>query len=132
MVTAAAVFVVLALAVIWSFTPVIRFDGWVSAAAYRAAVEHPGWRAAMYAVTWTANTTTIAPIAAVVALLLIWRGRWRQACFVVVAMSATAAVRLLLLGTIDRPRPVDQLAPSGSWSFPSGHTTARRAPHSSR
>lgn len=122
--TAALVFVVLALAVIWNFPPMIRFDGGVSAAPYRAAVEHPGWQAAMYAVTWTANSTTIAPIAALAALLLIWRGSWRQACFVVVAMLATAAVRLLLLDTIDRPRPVDQLAPSASWSFPSGHTTA--------
>jgi undecaprenyl-diphosphatase len=117
-------FVFVALCVILQVAPVIRFDSWVSAVAYRAALEHPGWRAVMYAVTWTANTTTITPVAAVAALLLVCSGRWRQACLVVAAMIRTSGVRLLILNSVDRPRPVDRLAPSAGWSFPSGHTTA--------
>jgi undecaprenyl-diphosphatase len=56
-------------------------------------------------------------------LLLIRLGRWRQGCFVVAAMLAAPGVRLLILDSIDRPRPADRLAPASGWSFPSGHTT---------
>jgi undecaprenyl-diphosphatase len=119
-----AALVLLTLAVIGHVGPLINLDARISAAAYRIAVDHPGWRSAMYAVTWTANTTTITPVVAVATLLLLWRGRWRQGCFVVGAMLATAGVRLLILNSLDRPRPIDRLAPSAGWSFPSGHTTA--------
>jgi undecaprenyl-diphosphatase len=123
-VLACAGLLLLTLAVTRHVGPLISVDARISAAAYRAAVDHPGWRAGMYAVTWTANTTTITPVVALVTLLLIWRRRWRQGCFLVGAMLATAGVRLIILNSVDRPRPVDQLAPSAGWSFPSGHTTA--------
>ncbi|MFJ6194790.1 phosphatase PAP2 family protein [Micromonospora sp. NPDC092111] len=121
---AALGFGLLTLAVVLGFHPLARADAWVSAAAYRAAIDYPAWRTVMYAVTRTANASTLTPIVAAAALLLVWRGRWRQACFVVAAMAATTGVRLVILTGVDRPRPVDQLAPSAGWSFPSGHTTA--------
>jgi undecaprenyl-diphosphatase len=120
---AAAAFLLVTLAVVLRVGPVIRFDAWVSAAAYRTAIEHPGWRSVMYAVTWTANTSTVTPVVAAGALLLVWRRRWRQACFVVAAVLTAGGLRLLILNGVDRPRPVDQLAPAAGWSFPSGHTT---------
>jgi undecaprenyl-diphosphatase len=121
---ACAGLVLLTLAVISHVGPLISVDARISAAAYRAAVDHPAWRSAMYAVTWTANTTTITPVVAAATALLLWRGRWWQGCFLVGAMLATIGVRVLILNSVDRPRPVDQLAPSAGWSFPSGHTTA--------
>jgi undecaprenyl-diphosphatase len=121
---AATGFVLLAVAVILHAVPLIRFDAAVSTAAHRAAIGHPSWRAVMYAVTWTANTTTITPVVVAATLLLIRLGRWRQACFVATAMVTAAGARLLVLNSVDRPRPVDQLAPAAGWSFPSGHTTA--------
>jgi undecaprenyl-diphosphatase len=114
----------LTLAVTRHVGPLISVDARISAAAYRAAIGHTGWRSAMYAVTWTANTTPITPVVAVATLLLLWRGRWRHGCFLVGAMLATIGVRVLILNSVDRPRPVAQLAPSAGWSFPSGHTTA--------
>jgi undecaprenyl-diphosphatase len=115
--------VVVAVAVILRVGWVMRLDASVSASAHGAALAHPAWRDVMYAVTWTANTTTLAPVAAGAVLILLWCGRWRQACLVVAAMIGTGAVRLLILNTVDRPRPAGQLAPSAGWSFPSGHTT---------
>jgi membrane-associated phospholipid phosphatase len=122
-VCAVAGFALVAAAVILHVGWVMRIDTSVSAVAHDAALAHPAWRAVMYAVTWTANTTTITPIAAAAALILVWQGRWQQACLVATAMVSTSAVRLLILNSIDRPRPLDRLAPSAGWSFPSGHTT---------
>jgi undecaprenyl-diphosphatase len=122
-VSAATGLAVIAVAVVLRVGWVMRFDASVSASARAAALAHPAWRHVMYAVTWTANTTTLTPVAATAALLLLWRCRWRQACLVATAMIGTSAARLLLLNTIDRPRPSGQLAPSAGWAFPSGHTT---------
>jgi undecaprenyl-diphosphatase len=46
------------------------------------------------------------------------------AAFAALALTVTPLARLIVLGLVARPRPVDQPAPAASWSFPSGHTTA--------
>jgi undecaprenyl-diphosphatase len=126
-VPAATALLVLTLAVVLRATPVLHLDALVSADAYRAALEHPAWRATMYAVTRTADATSLTPVAVVGALLLMWGRRWRQAWLIPAAMLGAGVARLVVLNVVDRPRPLGGLAPASGWSFPSGHTTGSAA-----
>jgi undecaprenyl-diphosphatase len=121
---AGVAFVLLTVAVVAGFAPVLRLDVAVSAAAHHAALAQPAWRSAMYGITLTGGTTVIAVGAAAGCMVLLWRRRWPQALFVVVALSVTLVLRLIIVNAIARPRPADRLAPAAGWSFPSGHTTA--------
>ncbi|KAB1916281.1 phosphatase PAP2 family protein [Micromonospora sp. AMSO31t] len=123
----AAAFLLLALLVASPAGPVPRLDAWVSRAAYAAAVAHPLWRASMAAVTVTGSTAVLGPLTALGCVVLLVSGRWRQAVFTALAMTATVCLRLVVLAIVARPRPVDRLAPASSYSFPSGHTTASAA-----
>ncbi|MET7948271.1 phosphatase PAP2 family protein [Micromonospora sp. NPDC005324] len=120
-------FVLLALLVAGSAGPVPRLDAWVSRAAYAAAVAHPLWRASMAAVTVTGSTAVVGPLTALGCVILLVFGQWRQAVFAAVAMTATVCLRLGVLAVVARARPVDQLAPASSYSFPSGHSTVSAA-----
>jgi undecaprenyl-diphosphatase len=124
---AAVAFVALTLAVLGHFPPLLRFDAAISEAARRTALAHPLWRSTFAAITVTGSTAVLGPLTAAGCLVLLWRRRLRQACFVAVALPATLVIRLLLLNTIARPRPVGGLAPAAGWAFPSGHTTASAA-----
>lgn len=124
---AAVVFLVLALAVLARLRPLLSFDAAVSNAALRMALAHPWWRSTMGAVTMTGSTIVLGPVAAAGCLVLLWRRRLRAAAFVALTLPATLTIRLLLVNAIRRPRPVDRLASSTGWSFPSGHTTAAAA-----
>lgn len=124
---AAVAFILLTLAVLRDAEPLVRLDTVVSAAAHRTAVQHPLWRSTMAAITVTGSTAVITPVAAVGCLVLLWRGRWRRACFVAVALVVTVLIRLLIVTSVARPRPLDQLAPATGWAFPSGHTAASAA-----
>jgi undecaprenyl-diphosphatase len=115
---ATAAFALLTLAVLAHAGPLFRLDAAISAAAHRAALAHPAWRAAMASITLTGSTAVLGPIAAVACLLLLWRRRAQQACVVAVGMLVTV---------VARPRPVGRLAPSSGWSYPSGHSTASAA-----
>lgn len=121
---AGVAFVLLTVAVVAGFAPLLRLDVAVSEAAHRAALAQPAWRSAMYGITVTGGTTGIEVGAAAGCLVLLWRRRWRQALFVVVALSVTLLLRLIVVNAVARPRPADRLAPAAGWSFPSGHTTA--------
>lgn len=103
--------------------PLFSFDAAVSAAALRIALAHPLWRSTMSVVTVTGSSVVLGPIA-VVSCLMLWRRRPRAAAFIALAFPGTLVIRLLLVNTIQRPRPVNHLAPAIGWSFPSGHTTA--------
>lgn len=122
--SAATAFLLLTVAVLQHAEPLFRIDAAISDAARQVALEHPAWRSALSAVTVTGSTAVLGPLAAVACLLLLRRRRLRQACLVAVALPVTLLIRLLLVNLIARPRPVDQLAPSAGWSFPSGHSTA--------
>jgi undecaprenyl-diphosphatase len=121
---AGVAFVLLTVAVVAGFAPVLRLDVAVSAAAHHAALAQPAWRSAMYGITLTGGTPVIGVGAAAGCMVLLWRRRWPQALFVVVALSVTLVLRLIIVNAIARPRPADRLAPAAGWSFPSGHTTA--------
>jgi undecaprenyl-diphosphatase len=124
---AAVAFLLLTVAVLRDVTPLVRVDAVVSASAHRTAVQHPLWRSIMEAVTVTGSTVVITPVAAVGCLLLLWRGAWRRACFVAVTLAIVLLLRLLIVETVARPRPVDRLAPATGWAFPSGHSAASAA-----
>jgi undecaprenyl-diphosphatase len=121
---AAGALILLTVAVATRAAPVLGADAAISAAAHRFALAHPAWRSAMSAITTTANTTTLLPIAVAVAVALLALRRWRQLSLLLSAVIGTTVLRLLILDTVDRPRPAGRLAPAAGWSFPSGHTTA--------
>jgi undecaprenyl-diphosphatase len=81
----------------------------------------------MAAITATGSTAVIAPLAAIGCLLLVWRRRWRRACFIAVALPVTIGLRLLVVTSVARPRPAHPLTGAGGWAFPSGHATASAA-----
>ena len=47
----AAAFLLVTLAVVQRFGPLVQFDAGVSAGAYDAALAHPAWRSVMHALT---------------------------------------------------------------------------------
>ncbi|GLW34225.1 phosphatase PAP2 family protein [Actinoplanes regularis] len=120
----ATAFVLLALLVGSHASWLVRFDAWVSDHARTAALARPWWRSLMAAVTVTGGTAVILPLAVIGCVVLVASGRWRQAVFVVVALTVTLTTRLAVLALIARPRPDRRLASAASYSFPSGHTTA--------
>ncbi|GAA3214568.1 phosphatase PAP2 family protein [Dactylosporangium siamense] len=115
---------VLTLLVVARSGPLIRLDTAVSDAARGYALRHDGWRAAMSAVTHTADTRVLLPIGLLLAVLLLWR-RWRTGLAFLLGTAVTATViRLTILALVHRPRPVDPLTATAGWAFPSGHTTS--------
>jgi undecaprenyl-diphosphatase len=123
----AAAFALLALAVTGHGGPLLGFDAWASRTAHAAALAHPLWRATMAAITVTGSTAIIGPVAAAGCLVLLGFGRWRQAAFAAVALTATLGIRLIVVAAIARPRPTGQLTTAQNFSFPSGHSTASAA-----
>jgi undecaprenyl-diphosphatase len=121
---AAGTLILLTVAVATRAAPLVSADAGISAAAHRFALAHPAWRSAMYAITTTANTASLLPVAAIAGAALICLRRWRQVQLLLSAVIGTTVLRLLILNTVDRPRPVGWLAPAAGWSYPSGHTTA--------
>jgi undecaprenyl-diphosphatase len=124
---AALAFLLLTLAVLNHAEPVLRVDAIVAAEAHRMALRHPLWRSVMEAITVTGSTVVITPVAAVGCLVLVWRGAWRRACFVAVALAATLLTRLFIVNSVARPRPTGQLTAAAGWAYPSGHSTASAA-----
>lgn len=92
-----------------------------------AAHRTPELNDVTYVVSGMGDTIAIVGALAIVALALrIASGKWRMSVFLVLAVSAQAAVFLLVTLTIDRRRPsvrhLDASPPTSS--FPSGHTGA--------
>jgi membrane-associated phospholipid phosphatase len=76
--------------------------------------------------TLLANTEPVVGLAAVVTVVLVAFRRWREAIFLVSALTIEVTVFLTVNYLIDRPRPdVERLnATPGTSSFPSGHAAA--------
>jgi membrane-associated phospholipid phosphatase len=104
--------------------PVLRLDAAISDQALRAALAHPGWRAVMAAVTVTGGPAVGITAAVLGVLGLVLAGRRRDAGFVAAAALTSTVMRLIVLNTVDRPRPALRLTATSGWSFPSGHTTS--------
>lgn len=124
--TTATAFVLLALAVSVD-GPLSSFDARVSGLAYDTAMAHPVWRTTMTVITTTGSMWILGPLVTGGCLLLLLVGRRRAAVFAAAAMIVTVTTRLVVLHVVARPRPVDQLAPASSYSFPSGHSAASAA-----
>ncbi|WP_410812916.1 phosphatase PAP2 family protein [Micromonospora sp. 067-2] len=124
--SATVAFAILTGTVVARLPGLLRVDAAISASAHRAAT-HSTWVEVMAAITATGSTMLLLPVVALGCLLLIVRGHWRQAVFVAVAMTATIALRSLIVAAVGRPRPVDQMVAVSNFSFPSGHTAASAA-----
>jgi membrane-associated phospholipid phosphatase len=84
------------------------------------------WNSVTGAATAAVNTLPVIVVAALVAGLLAWRRRVREAAFIILALVLEITVFLSVTFIVARPRPdVPRLnsTPSTS-SFPSGHTAA--------
>src|SRR5437016_9915840 len=84
------------------------------------------WNDITKVATSALNTLPVIAVAAVVVGLLALRRRWREAAFLVIALTVEITVFLSVTFVVDRPRPpVPRLnsTPATS-SFPSGHTAA--------
>ena len=57
----------------------------------------------------------------VVALILV--RRWRSAVYACAVLAATALLTDVLKSVGERPRPADIMVDTGSWAFPSGHSS---------
>ncbi|MEU0558654.1 phosphatase PAP2 family protein [Dactylosporangium sp. NPDC006015] len=120
----AAALGLLTVLVVVRFGPLVRLDSAVSEAARHAALRHDGWRAAMSAITHSADSLVLVPAGLLLAVVLLWK-RWRTGLwFLLGTATAATAVRLTVMTLVHRPRPVDQLTPTAGWAFPSGHTTS--------
>ncbi|MFB9442995.1 phosphatase PAP2 family protein [Dactylosporangium vinaceum] len=120
----AVLFVVLTGLVTMRSAPLVRLDTHVSDAAHALALGHPAWRAAMSAVTHTADSAVIW-VLALLALLVLLARRDRSAIVLLVATAAAATVvRHGVLWLVHRPRPADRLTAASGFSYPSGHTTS--------
>jgi undecaprenyl-diphosphatase len=78
----------------------------------------------MAGATWLGSLWLLLPLAGLAAGRLLWRGRWREAGFVLLALPGASALGHLVKLWVARPRP-DLFAawlpvPEG-WSYPSSH-----------
>jgi undecaprenyl-diphosphatase len=105
----------------------LRADAAISAHALQVALAHPGWRGFMTAVTVTGGPVAGWTLSVVMIGGLAVARRWRDAVWVAGVVLASTLIRLLVLNTVDRPRPGLRLVAASGWSFPSGHTTGSAA-----
>ncbi|MFG3340236.1 phosphatase PAP2 family protein [Glycomyces sp. NPDC048151] len=66
-------------------------------------------------------------IGAVAVIALLAMRRWRSAVYAVAAVVATKIVTDLVKAAAERPRPLDIMVDTGSWAFPSGHSSRMAA-----
>lgn len=64
--------------------------------------------------------------AACVIALLVMR-RWRSAVYAIAAIAATKLVTDVGKAVAERPRPLDVMVDTGTWAFPSGHSSRMAA-----
>ena len=121
-----AVFALLAVAVVtWERADEldVRFAAWVH--------EHaPDWLVdAMRVLTHLGGAWVLVPLVVVAVVLLLRRGRARDAIFVAAALALSQLVVQLLKFAIERPRPEldEPFVVLSTYSFPSGHAFSTTA-----
>ena len=87
------------------------------------ALDHAGFVTAMRVLSTLGSAAVYLPLFALVAALLLKRGRRRLAIFVVVTMAVSPALNAVVKLAVHRARPVlpDPVAHASGLSFPSGH-----------
>lgn len=102
---------------------VARFDEAFSAA--MATDLSPATRRGFAALTRFGDTATIVALGALVATVLVFRGRRRLAFGWVVALAGNSLLNETLKRIFERTRPVheDAIVSAQGWSFPSGHSS---------
>lgn len=100
-----------------------RFDDALSASLR----EHvtPATLRGFAAITRLGDVAVVAGLAALVALVLLWRGRRRLALAWAAAIALGGALNLVLKALFERVRPPHEhgLVHAEGWSFPSGHAS---------
>ena len=78
----------------------------------------------MPVITWAGSLLVLVPLIALVALVLVWRGRRREAGFLVLSLVGASVLGHLAKLVVERPRP-DFFAAwttmPADWSYPSAH-----------
>lgn len=120
-----AFFVLLALAGAGDAPAGLDRDAKATAESLRAAVLTPLVTAVTHLGSWPAVTAATALVAG----LLVARGRWRGAVFLAGTMAAGIGAYVAVKHIVERARPdaADAVASVGGWAFPSGHATQAAA-----
>ena len=74
--------------------------------------------------TWLAETPVVVGLGVVTALTLAYRRRWHEVTLVVGGLLVEISVYLIVVLTVDRPRPGHRLETRMTGSYPSGHVAA--------
>ena len=87
-----------------------------------------GLTAAAKIVTWAGSAFLLVPLALLVCLVLVRRGRAREALLIVICLGGAVLLSELLKLAVGRPRPpIEHLQMVASSSFPSEHATQASA-----
>ncbi|MEV6770119.1 phosphatase PAP2 family protein [Nocardia sp. NPDC051030] len=116
----AAAALVLTSVVVWHGGPIGPDAGWLQAFIDRRSA---GWTTAAKTVSALGDTGTMAGVASVACVVLVWRRLWERAALVAIASGGAGvivAVGKPLTGR-DRPPVVDHLVTETNLSYPSGH-----------
>jgi membrane-associated phospholipid phosphatase len=116
-------FLLLALLVRAHWDPLFRLDTSVANGLHRIAVRD-GWLVSLLkAISTVFDPITFRVVTTVVAVVLLWRRRFRLGSWTLVTIWGAALFGLLLKILVDRARPdlVDAVATAPGRSFPSGH-----------
>lgn len=98
--------------------------------AWADAWRHPALDRAFAAVTWLGSLAVLVPLTMIVALRLVPRRGWREACFSPAALLASTALTHAVKFAIDRGRPdlyPPLIAMPPDASFPSAHAAQATA-----
>lgn len=89
----------------------------------------PGLDRAMLVLSFIGSVRVMAPLDVIVALVLAWRRRWRDAGFWALAVGGAALLNVVVKHVVQRVRPDYwvSIAPEASFSFPSGHAMGSMA-----
>jgi len=120
-VTAALVYAALWVGYARAWAWLTAVDRWFLEPAYDFGVDRPGWVNAWHVFCIVLGPDVLRALAAVLAIVLLRRGRARPAAFLLVCAVLSWVVTQTAKALADRPRPSTALVSTWSTSFPSGH-----------
>jgi membrane-associated phospholipid phosphatase len=125
-VVAAVPFSLLVLFVESHFAPLLEIDDGARDSLHRYALSHEGFTSVMRVVSDSGSGMAWQGITVILAVLLLWRRRFRLAMFVIVATAGSSLLNGFVKVAVNRSRPVvdHPLLHEPGKSFPSGHAQA--------